>query len=187
MPLLLPLLLAGCVNNEAYPGKWQALDMPANPADCHLLAGTYRDAGEDNDKTPGISLYKALYGYEYEGDMPDTADRVTLAFPAADQLSISVYGAKGRLRETTYDGAAGQFACANGKLTIKNKGPLKEALSIGRFWQSLELARSGNYLVIDDAKSGAGVVLVMPAIISNNNWYRFQQLDAATGPATSGK
>ena len=179
---LMPLLLAGCVNNEAYPGKWQAIDTGASPTDCSMLAGTWRDAGEDNDKTPGISLYQTLYGYEYSGDMPDKADHVTLAFTAPDKLSIAVYGAKGQLRATVYDGSTGQFTCKKGKLTIKNQGPMKEALSVGRFWQSLELGRSSNYLVIDDAQSGAGVILILPAVISNNNWYRFQQI---TAPATT--
>ena len=176
---LLPMALAGCVHSSAYPGRWEALPAASPNNACQSLAGNYRDAGEDGYSSPDVSLYDVLYGYDSGGNEPEKALYTSIRFPAPDRLVIAVYGSGGLLHQASYQASLGQFACSNGSVVISSKGPVKTPLAYGRYRQTLSLSRTPGHLVVNDKQSNAGVILILPAIVSANTWYRFERMDVA--------
>lgn len=126
-----------------------------------------------------MSLYDLLYGDGKAGNEPRKAVYTSIRFPVPDRLVIAVYGSGGLLHQASYEASLGQFACSNGSVVISSQGPIKTPLAYGRSRQTLSLSRTPGHLVVNNEQSDTGVILILPAIVSSNTWYRFERLDAA--------
>lgn len=171
------LALAACaVGDPNYPAHWAPL-APPPAADCRHFAGTYSDEGETPDKFQKASFTRELFGYRRGWD---EATRLTFALPADDVLEVTVWSEEGELFTRRLLASAGDFACNEGRLTIRSKRWVTEELLATRENVTLELHAENGYLTARVHEfSYALAFLVVPFIADAVHWFRFARLPAA--------
>ncbi|MNC91102.1 hypothetical protein D3C83_72980 [compost metagenome] len=95
-------------------------------------------------------------------------------------LRVTVYGEMGTLFRRDLRASEGEFECRAGRLVIRDKRWVAEDVVAGRENVTLELHRSGRYLVVQARERTYAVVfLVVPLAADATHWYRFPRLGSA--------
>ena len=170
------LLSACAVGVPEYPPKWDPL-LPPAVEHCKGFEGTYTDRGETRDRLSARSLTREIFGDDREWK---DARRVALELPQDDVLRVTVYGEMGTLFRRDLRASEGEFECRAGRLVIRDKRWVAEDVVAGRENVTLELHRSGRYLVVQARERTYAVVfLVVPLAADATHWYRFPRLGSA--------
>ena len=168
------LLLGACsVAEYQYPSAWDPL--PAAPAGCGHLAGTYADRGEAGGQ-PGEapSLALQLFG---PNSPWEKAVSVTLALPSADALEVTVSDRSGPIVTRLLKANADEFACKAGRLVVRGKRWIATDLVMGRQGFVVELAAAPKYLVAKVNEETYGTLfVVVPIAGTAQHWYRFPRI-----------
>ena len=168
------LWLAGCaVTDEKSPVVWGPLPLPAS-ADCARFAGSYADRGEMVSSASQPSLTYGLFGHHGPWQ---SARRVDFALPQAGVLEITAWDADRPLLKRTLTSKAGEFACKDGHLVVRNKRWVAADLVAGREDVTIEFSDAGAQLVAHVRESTYGAIFaVVPIAGTAARWSRFARL-----------
>ena len=165
LALVTTAALAGCVNIASVPDQWGAVARGDATA-CPLLAGAYANKGENADSGKSVFLAQFLA-------RPGQADHFVYATPEIrlsleNEAVLVAYAIRSgkeiemaRLRRD-----AGDFACANGELTLKARkqaGGLVVAAIVNS--GTAVLAIEPGFLRIRQSDTGAMFIPVPPFVI----------------------
>ena len=167
-------LLGACTVAEyPYPAAWEPL--PAAPAGCAQLAGTYADRGDAGAVTEAApSLAYQLFG---PNSPWEKAVSVTLALPNAESLEVTVSDRGGPIVTRLLRAGADEFACRNGRLVVRGKRWIASDLVMGRQGYVVELAAAQHYLVAKVNEDTYGTLFVIVPIAGTaQHWYRFARI-----------
>jgi hypothetical protein len=165
------LILSGCAVAEyPYPLTWTPLGLP--PADrCAGFPGSYADRGERADEPTKPSLTRQIFGEHADWEQ---ATRVQIAMPDANTIDIAAFSETGRLSSVSLRADKGQFRCDQGRLVVRSRRWIGGYIVSGRQHVTLELNRSGSFLVTQVDELTYGVMfIVFPVVGTAKHWYRF--------------
>lgn len=171
------LLVMSCVTYQRLPSDW-APTVSASGDMCPQIYGNYNNIGEDANK---IERLLVMLFFEKEASNDQTLQNKLLyrtthiAFQQQDQdsLGITAWRDKEMLCSKTLSMKAGDFQCENGWLTINSTLVHYGGLVMMKTWDTIRIARSGEYLLVRSEGKGAGTIFLFPAVVSDTAWMRF--------------
>jgi hypothetical protein len=120
------------------------------------------------------SLTYGLFGHHAPWE---SARRVDFALPQPGVLEITVSDAEKPLLRRTLTSAAGELACKDGRLIVRNKRWVAADIVAGREEVTLEFSEAGGQLVAHVLETTYGAIFaVVPIAGSAAHWYRFARL-----------
>lgn len=167
LSVLLPIfMLVGCMTTVDYPTTWAPVAKELMTG-CKSITGAYLNRG---DVAGGGSVKLTEVLLEQNSKVGDF-QYLSIAFDQNMQLVIS--GVRSPESAPVQLSNIEKYECKNGSLVF-DLSSLKSGdnvVSVGS--SKRRLYKSGDYLVVESAESGVGIVLLIPVVASANNWFRF--------------
>ena len=163
------VLISGCSSYPQYPVTWNAI--PAN-AHCPNIDGVYSNFGQIDKDIRGAYLISLLI----DGMLTNYKDVDTVKIETtSNDITFEAYENNNLVKRII---AKYEYSkCENGMLNIDQQEPegfvAREGV-VGYTWQSLWVTKDEFGSLIIRSDSGAvGIMLFIPVIGSEWNWYRF--------------
>ncbi|MBP9034228.1 MAG: hypothetical protein KBG29_10065 [Pseudomonadales bacterium] len=180
--LLLGTIAPGCVFQEHYPSQWGEL-APVR-GDCADIRGVYSDWGhpDPNEVEEGMggSRVSAFLSRQLIANWKEIGPPTHVEISQADDdtLTATAWEHNKKLAETTYRRSEGEFTCKSGFIALIGEYSCVMAEGVmacdkpeGHFRKSNDGA-----LILKANSRGFGTVYIVPVIVSEWHWYRFERM-----------
>ena len=175
--IIAALLTASCVSYQRLPSDWASTGSSAGDK-CPQIAGEYNNIGEDANKEEQ-HLVMLFFEKESSGNrallqsLLYKTTHISFQQKDEDSLSIVAWSDREMLCSKSLSLKAGDFKCEDGWLTFNSTLVRAGGLVMTKDWQTIRVARSGDYLLVKSDEKGVGTIFLIPAAGADSAWMRF--------------